>query len=94
MQHMDVSIRELKDKLSEYLRLVAQGEEIVVTNHGKPLARITAYGAQSESEEDAIARINASPWVRAGSGAQLTGSRHPARLPTAGQTLIAMLSKT
>ncbi len=35
-----VGIRELKNHLSEYLRLVAGGESIVVTDHGRPVAEI------------------------------------------------------
>ena len=33
-----VGIKELKDRLTYYLRLTKQGEEIVVTERGKPIA--------------------------------------------------------
>ncbi len=39
-----VGIRELKNKLSEYLRLVRAGEEILVTDHGKVVAEIRPPG--------------------------------------------------
>ena len=35
---MEVPVRELRDKLSKYLRLVGQGEPVVVTSHRKPIA--------------------------------------------------------
>lgn len=35
-----VAVRELKDRLSEYLALVKAGEEVVVTERGKPVARL------------------------------------------------------
>ena len=35
---MDVGIRELKAKLSEYLERAAQGERIRVTDRGRPKA--------------------------------------------------------
>ncbi|CAN5821780.1 type II toxin-antitoxin system Phd/YefM family antitoxin [soil metagenome] len=35
---MEVGVRELKQKLSEYLRLVAKGERIIVTDRGRPAA--------------------------------------------------------
>jgi antitoxin (DNA-binding transcriptional repressor) of toxin-antitoxin stability system len=35
-----VGIRELKDRLSEYLRLVKNGEEILVTDRGDVVAEI------------------------------------------------------
>lgn len=35
---MDVGVRELKAKLSSYLRQAAEGELITVTDHGTPIA--------------------------------------------------------
>jgi prevent-host-death family protein len=39
---MDVGVRELKAKLSEYLGKAASGTDIVVTDRGRPIARLTA----------------------------------------------------
>lgn len=39
---MEVSIRELKSQLSRYLRLVKKGQELTVTSHHQPVARLTA----------------------------------------------------
>ncbi|HWG38470.1 MAG TPA: type II toxin-antitoxin system prevent-host-death family antitoxin [Terriglobales bacterium] len=36
-----VGVRQLKDRLSEQLRRVKLGAEIVVTEHGKPVARLS-----------------------------------------------------
>ena len=38
-----VSVAEFKSHLSEHLRATAAGVEIVVTTHGHPVARLTAY---------------------------------------------------
>ncbi len=38
---MHVSIRELKNRFSEYLKYAQAGEEIIVTTHGNPVARLT-----------------------------------------------------
>jgi prevent-host-death family protein len=35
-----VGVRELRDHLSKYLAEVKDGREIVVTDHGKPIARL------------------------------------------------------
>jgi antitoxin (DNA-binding transcriptional repressor) of toxin-antitoxin stability system len=35
-----VSVRQLKNRLSEYLRLVRNGEEILVTDHGEVVAEL------------------------------------------------------
>jgi prevent-host-death family protein len=37
---MDVSIRDFKNRLSEYLRLVGRGEKLVVTSHGNAVATV------------------------------------------------------
>lgn len=37
---MAVGVRELKDRLSEYLRLVKDGEEILVTDRGNVVAEL------------------------------------------------------
>ena len=42
-----VALAELKDDLSRYLR-VAEGEEIVITRHGRPAGVLIGF----ESEED------------------------------------------
>lgn len=35
-----VSVATLKQKLSEYLRFIEQGDEVVVTSHRRPVARL------------------------------------------------------
>ena len=37
---VSVGIRELKDRLSEYLPMVRSGEEILVTDRGEPVAEL------------------------------------------------------
>jgi len=66
---MEVSVRDLKSRLSEYLRRVAAGESIVVTSHRKAVARLLPPPSQkvSASEEaELIARFRSLPWVRSG----------------------------
>lgn len=41
-----VGIKELKNKLTQYLRRAKQGEEIVVTERGRPIAVIQPIGAE------------------------------------------------
>ena len=43
---MDVGIRELRASLSRYVDRVKQGEEIVVTEHGKPVARLVPMNGE------------------------------------------------
>jgi prevent-host-death family protein len=46
-QHAEVGMRELRDHLSKYLARVREGDEIVVTDRGKPVARIISEGGLS-----------------------------------------------
>ncbi|QND59737.1 type II toxin-antitoxin system Phd/YefM family antitoxin [Mesorhizobium huakuii] len=43
---MNVSITEARAKLSELVRRAKAGEEIVITRHGKPVARLLPPPAQ------------------------------------------------
>ena len=43
---MDVSVADAKNRLSELLRSVEEGEEIVITRNGKPVAQLTAPPAR------------------------------------------------
>jgi prevent-host-death family protein len=43
-----VGSRELKNRLGRYLGLVKKGETIVVTDRGKPVARILPTGSEQE----------------------------------------------
>lgn len=43
---MDVGIRELRAALSRYVARVKDGEEFVVTEHGKPVARLVPVNGE------------------------------------------------
>jgi prevent-host-death family protein len=76
---MNVAVRELKDHLSEYLNRASGGEEIVVTSHGKPVARLAPLAAET-GEDDALARLRAQPWIRPGKGGKPAGLKNAIRL--------------
>lgn len=67
---MDVGVRELKQRLSEYLRLVEAGETIRVTDRGVPKAVITPLTGM-----DRIAAGVDEGWIRP--------AREPRRIGTA-----------
>jgi prevent-host-death family protein len=61
------SVSELKTSLSEYLLGVKNGEEVLVTERGRPVARlIPALGAESGGERKR--RLIRAGVLRAGSG--------------------------
>lgn len=47
----EVGVRELHDRLSEYLERVEAGGEVVVTRRGRPIARLSALDAKRPLEE-------------------------------------------
>lgn len=51
---------------------------MVITERGKPVARLAPVVPKSEkTEAKAIRRINALPWVRPGKGGKAKGAKHP-----------------
>lgn len=87
---MEVSVRELKDHLSEYLRRAQAGEEIVVTSHGKPVGRLVGFtpaDRTAETEEGMLARLRAMPGIRAGDGKPLHFPEHPLEWRSGQKTL-------
>jgi len=42
IRNVDVSIAEAKNRLPKLIRAVENGEEVVITRHGKPVAQISA----------------------------------------------------
>lgn len=48
-----VGTKELKNKLSHYLRLVRAGAHILVTDHGRPVAELGPVTKGTRSTEDA-----------------------------------------
>jgi len=61
---MEVSVRELSDHWSEYLRRSAASDGVVVTSNAKPVARLWALPAPAQTEDEAIAGLRDQPWVR------------------------------
>lgn len=89
---MEVSIRDMKNRLSMYLKLVRTGKEVVITDHGRPVARLTpAKAAVEETEADVIKRIEALPWVRSGNGKKVKGAKRPIRMKPGDKTAAEMI---
>lgn len=44
-----VGVRQLKTNLSRYLRSVRNGDEVVITDHGKPVARLIGQRVPGET---------------------------------------------
>lgn len=47
----EVGVRELHDKLSEYLQRVEEGADVIVTRRGKQIARLSSIDAEDPLED-------------------------------------------
>ena len=45
---IEVGVRELKNNLSRYLKRISEGAEVIVTDHGRPVARLSGMGVSTE----------------------------------------------
>ncbi|MBV8139251.1 MAG: type II toxin-antitoxin system prevent-host-death family antitoxin [Deltaproteobacteria bacterium] len=80
---MTASVRELKSKLSRYLKRAAAGEEVTVTSRGRPIARlvwVTPQGNQHPGEAEVRRLLAAIPGIILPTGPKPRGSKHPMRI--------------
>ena len=54
MERVEVGIRELRLNLSKYVARVRSGTEVIVTDHGNPVARLGPIDAQEAHIEQLI----------------------------------------
>jgi prevent-host-death family protein len=78
----DVGVRELKQRLSEYLDRAERGELVRVTDRGRPKALLGPLPGRARIEQG-----RAEGWIKAGSGA---GLRPVPRVKSAGRILDAL----
>jgi prevent-host-death family protein len=57
-----VSIRELKSRLSHYLRLARKGESVVITDRGVPIGRIVPMGQDLGQRLAAMCESGQAQW--------------------------------
>lgn len=74
MAQPPVSIRELKSRLSHYLRLTRKGESLVITDRGVPIGRIVPMGQDLAQRMAAMCESGQAQW---------NGRKLPPRKPSA-----------
>ena len=80
MGEQTVGVRELKARLSEYLRQVKQGRTIIITERGKPVGRLVPTGQSLEQRlqvmiDAGLAEWNGKPLPPARPVAKLKGGK-------------------
>ncbi len=81
-----VSIRELRSRLSHYLRLARGGESVVITDRGVPVGRLVAIEWDHEGQIAALRAAKQIQW----SGRRLM-PRKPTVLIPAGKSVAELL---
>ena len=69
MSEINVGIRELKSRLSEYLRQVKAGETVTITDRGQPVGRIVPIARSLQERLDAMTQggsMGGGDWVSSG----------------------------
>lgn len=85
MIRMTVGIRELKTRLSAYMRQVKSGATVVITERGRPIGRIVPLSPSVESRVQELVQAGLMAW----SGRKLAPSAPVAR--TRGRRTVADL---
>lgn len=62
MESATVGIRELKEGLSRYLRLVKTGTVIIITERGRPIGRLLPYDVGSDQRMVDFVRSGLASW--------------------------------
>ena len=62
MGEQTIGVRELKARLSEYLRQVKQGRTLVITERGKPVGRLVPVGQSLELRLKAMVDAGLAEW--------------------------------
>lgn len=88
MAEMTVGIRELKARLSEYLRAIKAGHTIIITEHGRPVGRLIPSVQPLAERVEAMRRAGLLTW----NGKKLPAGRPAATLRRAG-TIADLISE-
>lgn len=87
---MEVSIRELKNRLSEYLKRARAGEDVVITSHGQAVARLIPVPTESgdaPAPAELQRRLRTIPGIRLAKGGKPKGAARPLRIKPGEKTL-------
>ena len=86
MERTSTTVRELKARLSAYLRRVEAGEAVTITRHGKAIGRIVPVAESLEARLEELARAGLIAW----NGGHLSPAA-PVAQATGPQTVAALL---
>lgn len=62
MSELWVGVRDLKARLSEYLRQVGQGRTVIITDHGRPVGRLSPVDQPLDERLKALQNAGIVAW--------------------------------
>jgi prevent-host-death family protein len=62
MAQVQVGVRELKSRLSHYLRQVKAGQSVVITERGRPVGRIVPVSQTLDERLEAMVQVGLIQW--------------------------------
>ena len=62
MSEIRVGVRDLKSRLSEYLRQVRQGQTVIITDHGRPVGRLSPVERPLDEQIQALQKAGLVSW--------------------------------
>lgn len=69
---MQIPVHEFKNHLSQYLKLLKQGELIIITSHHKPIAKLISILQEPDTEINALLQLEGISW----NGKKPTGGKN------------------
>jgi prevent-host-death family protein len=81
MRHTSVGIRDAKIHLSRYLKLVQKGEEVIITDHGRPVGKIVPMTSRDLALRERIDRLVEQGIIEPLSGERLATIPPPIPVP-------------
>jgi prevent-host-death family protein len=89
---MQFAVREFKNRLSELLKRAEAGEEIVVTSHGRPVARLGPVAPYAHSDPvESLRYLRNQPWLRPSDGQPIRAVTEPVPPGQEGESLLSDL---
>ncbi len=80
MALQSVGLRELKSRLSEFIRMVKMGDTIIITEHGKAVGKIVPEVAGSRSLEEKLNELRVAGMIE-------WNGKKPASIEPVGSTI-------
>ncbi|WP_424665244.1 type II toxin-antitoxin system Phd/YefM family antitoxin [Candidatus Binatus sp.] len=91
---MKASVREFKARLSLYLRRAGNGEDVIITSRGRPIARLLPLAPEANTKPDAselARRLRRIPGMLPARGGKIRGAARPIVIGPGEKTLSEMV---